>query len=118
MSPALWLGVAQLAVTLIVLLLSLSWRGGSWTGNERRRVGELEREFKAHCDENARRFHDAGEETSKAMTYVQGMESRFTREFSNRELTDERFKENRREHDRYDTALGVVRGKRASDPDA
>lgn len=113
MTPTIWLGLIGLAVNVIVLLISLSWRGGSWSGIERRRINEIENELKTHRTDMDRRFNEAGKATSDAWTYVQGLESKFIREFAARDLTDERFKENRREHDRYDAAL--ARSKRSPD---
>lgn len=57
----------------------------------------------------SRRFDEAGKELSKAMTYVQGMESRFTREFLARELAESRFNEHRRELDRLQRELDALR---------
>lgn len=40
---ATWISVAALAVNVIGMLLMLSWRGGTWTGVERRTSEEIER---------------------------------------------------------------------------
>ena len=57
----------------------------------------------------SRRFDEAGKELSKAMTYVQGMESRFLREFINRELADTQFAAIHRELDQLRQELRAIK---------
>ena len=87
--------------TIIVTVATWLFATGRYAGANEQKAIQLAREFDAYKTEMSRRFEKAGEQTSKAMTYIQGLESRFTREFASRDLVDERFADNRREHERF-----------------
>lgn len=103
-------------VQIVLWLLSTTWAGwalsmaiGRWrqkredeTGNGAGlgfRMTQLEGHLRALHEETSRRFDEAGKETSKAWTYVQGIEGRLIREFASRELVDTRFEAHRRDID-------------------
>lgn len=115
MNPQAWFTVIGIACTVIVTVTTWGFITGKWTTSEANKIARLEDTLNNCIRDHARRFEEAGRETSKAMTYVQGMESRFTREFASRELTDERFSENRREHDRFSQDLARLMPKRGTD---
>lgn len=87
--------------TVVVSVATWSYAAGGDKQKALHLATELDK-FKAEVN---RRFEQAGKETSDAWSYVQGIESKFIREFAPRDLTDERFAENRRDHERFTAEL-------------
>lgn len=102
MNWQLVISLTTLGTSLLGALILYSWRGGAWSGTERRKVDELRNQLEEHKRDMDRRFTVAGKATSDAWSYVQGMESKILRDFAARDVTDERFLENRRDHERFD----------------
>lgn len=118
--------------TWIVIFLAVvgsTWGGwmtsvaiGAWKQKREDETGEseglgskykrLREEFEAHKLDSIKRFDKASEQTSDAWSYVQGLESKFIREFSPRELTDERFAHNKAEHERFSQEISKLVNRR------
>lgn len=99
MTPQAWIAILGGICTVLVTVTTWGFLTGRFAGTESQKSAQLAHEvehFKTHCD---RRFDEANEACSKAMSYVQGMESRFMREFAPRDLTEERFIESRRDRE-------------------
>lgn len=98
-NPQIWIALLGGVCTIIVTITTWSFLTGRFAGAELQKAQQLARDLEYFKADIAHRFDQANEETSKAMSYIQGVESRCLREFANRELTDERFANMRRELD-------------------
>src|SRR3990167_8428333 len=109
-----WIALIGLMAGVIVTVTTWAFATGRYVGNrdrkdtgDRRRRQDVElASFRAECE---KRFEAANHELSKAMSYVQGIESRFLREFAHRELVDTRFSDMSRERDRLDREVKELR---------
>lgn len=114
MTPQVMIALVGLVMSVIVALLTWGFATGNFTGTERTVLANLAKELSDHKIDCSRRFDDAGSETSKAWSYVQGLEvkieSRCIREFAPRELTDERFSRHNEAIDFIRTEQKTLRG--------
>jgi hypothetical protein len=115
MTVQTWFTLIGICCTVIVTVTTWGFITGKWSTSEAARVTRLHDKMEGLEAETRRRFEDAGNQTSKAMSYIQGVELRCARDLANRELTDERFQENRREHDVFARELDRLRPKRTGD---
>lgn len=105
MTVQVWITVALIACSIIGTVTTWGFITGKWTTGETARIHRAEDDLRRLREDIGERFERAGAEYSKAMTYMQGVEERARHTFADRGLTDERFQENRREHDRFNADL-------------
>lgn len=105
MNPSQWITILGIACTVLVTVTTWGFLTGKFSGGVEEKAQRLADELREYKAETTRRFEEAGHETSKAWSYVQGLESRLIREFVNRDLVDMRFGELRRELDQFRAEL-------------
>lgn len=99
MTPQAWIAVLSAICAVLVTVTTWGFLSGRFSSNVEQRLQQLANELHDYKAESWRRFEQAGKETSDAWTYVQGLESRFIREFVSRDLADTRFDDCRRDID-------------------
>lgn len=102
------LQLAQFAVSVVIMVALYAWRGGQWTGEERRNVKSISDAMDALARETNRRFDEANKLSSNAASYMQRLESRIITDFAPRDLTDERFRQNQDDHRRFERELEQI----------
>lgn len=115
MNAQSWFTLIGICCTVIVTVTTWGFLTGKWSTSEANRISKIHDDLENCQKEMNRRFDEAGKETSKAWTYVQGIETRFIEQFANRELTEVRFDDNRREHTQFHEDLRRLRTKRSTD---
>lgn len=105
-----WIAVLSAACALLVTLTTWGFFSGRFSGGVESRAARLAEELRDYKIDTSRRFDDANERLSKAMSYVQSLESRCLAEFLHREVAEARFSELRREYNRLQVELDRLRG--------
>lgn len=100
-----WLAILGIAATATMTLVTWSF----WTGARNAALTDLIRRLEKFERETEKRFEDANEATSKAWSYVQGLESKFLREFAAVHYVDIRSDENKRAIDQLRAELDGIR---------
>lgn len=96
-----WVTLAGIVCTIVVTVTTWGFLTGKWSTSESGRVSRLIERMDALEESCERRFDNANRECSKAMGFVQACEERFKKEFANGPVTEERFAENHRDHERF-----------------
>lgn len=104
-----WLALVGILCTAALTVLTWSYLRGKIDGAASALDKSVADEFREFKRDTLRRFDDAGRETSKAWTYMQGLESKFIREFMSRDTADIRFAEHRRDLDRLNAEIDRVK---------
>lgn len=110
LSTALQLVTAVCA--LLVAIVTWGYRSGSFLSGETGKLAALQKDHDDFKMRVERRFDDAGEHMSDLATKVQGMESRFLREFATISYVDSRFRDSAADRERIHQDLTALRAER------
>lgn len=105
MNPSVLIAILGGICTVLVSVSTWGFLSGKFASGVEQRAARLADELRDYKAETARRFDEANDHLSKAMSHVQTLESRMLREFASRDLMDTRFAEMRRELDYLRTAV-------------
>lgn len=100
MSPTLWITALGIAGTVLVTVTTWGFLTGKFSGGVEEKARKLSDDLREYKIEIERRFAEANHETSRAWSYVQGIETRLLRECANRDLMETKLAEHRRNVDR------------------